>query len=294
MTPPTFPLRQFLEKLAAEAATLSSETRQRARRELAADLNQIVRRLRQSATLDDLAATLADTAARFADGAVVFLVSGDEAKSESMDLAISLASAPALATAVETREPVTAMTTAGEVSAALAERLGHAPDGRAHIYPIVVKDGVPAILYAWGDVQGAAVELAAQVAAAAWLGLVPAPPVVELVSIAPAPAPVAKGAPTWESLPVEEQRAHLRAQRLARVRTAAMRLEEGAAVQAGRARGNLYEALRGPIDAAREVFRGEFFAVCPSMVDYLHLELVRTLANDDADLLGKDYPGPMV
>jgi hypothetical protein len=30
------------------------------------------------------------------------------------------------------------------------------------------------------------------------------------------------------------------------------------------------------------------------MVDYLHLELIRTLANDDAELLGKDYPGPMV
>jgi len=30
------------------------------------------------------------------------------------------------------------------------------------------------------------------------------------------------------------------------------------------------------------------------MVDYLHLELLRTLANDDSDLLGKDYPGPLV
>jgi hypothetical protein len=29
-------------------------------------------------------------------------------------------------------------------------------------------------------------------------------------------------------------------------------------------------------------------------VDYLHLELVRTLANDDVELLGQDYPGPMV
>jgi hypothetical protein len=30
------------------------------------------------------------------------------------------------------------------------------------------------------------------------------------------------------------------------------------------------------------------------MVDYLHLELVQTLANDDPDLLGNNYPGPMV
>ena len=31
-----------------------------------------------------------------------------------------------------------------------------------------------------------------------------------------------------------------------------------------------------------------------SMVDYFHLDIVRTLANDDADLLGTDYPGPMI
>jgi hypothetical protein len=29
------------------------------------------------------------------------------------------------------------------------------------------------------------------------------------------------------------------------------------------------------------------------MVDYIHVELLRTLANDDAELLGEDYPGPM-
>jgi len=56
----------------------------------------------------------------------------------------------------------------------------------------------------------------------------------------------------------------------------------------------LYETLRGPIDAAREQFRKDFFAQCSSMVDYLDLELVRTLANDDAELLGTNYPGPMV
>jgi hypothetical protein len=28
-------------------------------------------------------------------------------------------------------------------------------------------------------------------------------------------------------------------------------------------------------------------------VDYLHLELVRTLANDEVELLGQEYPGPL-
>jgi len=75
---------------------------------------------------------------------------------------------------------------------------------------------------------------------------------------------------------------------------AEMRLFQADAVQAGRARRNLYDTFRRSIDAARESFRHSFFAPCPSMVDYLHLELVQTLANDDPDLLGDNYPGPMV
>ena len=34
--------------------------------------------------------------------------------------------------------------------------------------------------------------------------------------------------------------------------------------------------------------------VSPTMVDYLHLELVRSFADDDARMLGPDYPGPLV
>jgi hypothetical protein len=294
VSPPKSPLRQFLEKFAAGAETLYAETRHQARRELSAELNQAVRRLRQSATLEELATTVADTAARFAGGAEVFLISDGLAKSEKLDLEIPLASAAALAGAVESRDPVIAITTAAEVSAALVKRLEHSPDGRAHIHPIVVKDAVPALLYAWGEpqneVQGPALELMAQVAAAQWVGLLPPPPVVELVSI----APLAPEKTAWESLAAEEQQIHLRAQRFARVQAAEMRLHEGPAVHAGRSRRNLYEGLRGPIDAAREQFRKDFFARCPSMVDYLHLELVRTLANDDAELLGANYPGPMV
>jgi hypothetical protein len=73
-----------------------------------------------------------------------------------------------------------------------------------------------------------------------------------------------------------------------------MRLSQSDAVLAGRAGRNLYDALRKSIDAARATFRPSFFAPCSSMVDYLHLELVQTLANDDPDLLGENYPGPLV
>ena len=55
-----------------------------------------------------------------------------------------------------------------------------------------------------------------------------------------------------------------------------MRLHFAEEVQRGRLRRNLYQALREPIDAARETFRARFFT-CPSMVDYLDLEITRAL-----------------
>jgi hypothetical protein len=109
-----------------------------------------------------------------------------------------------------------------------------------------------------------------------------------------APSPSIPSRPPWENLYPADQKIHLRAQRFARVRIAEMRLREPEPVHAGRAQRNLYAALRKPIDAAREKFRKLFVMPCPSMVDYLHLELVRTLAHEDPELLGEDYPGPLV
>ena len=149
-------------------------------------------------------------------------------------------------------------------------------------------------LYSWGAAQTAALELLCQVAAAVWTGMEPVAvtaPVPELVQIAGAER---RSRPTWDSLPVAEQQVHLKAQRFARVQVSEMRLNQAQAVQAGRTRHDLYGALREAIDGVRERFRVQYFAACPSMVDYLHLEIVRILANDDAGALGKDYPGPLL
>jgi hypothetical protein len=303
------PFRQLLEdrlsSLPAEADTLFIEARERERRDFADLLNQAVRRLRMAPNAEELRGTLLDAAAQFSTGAALFRIAGDiailerirgvpEADAFTM-LEIPLTAAAALASAVESRDPVTALTAPGEVSAELIRLLDHPATGRVFLYPVVVHDRVPALIYAWGSVQGSAIELLGQVAAAVWGGIpepVPAPGLVRILPAAPAasPAPAA----SWDSLPSEEQQVHLRAQRFARVQVAEMRLFEADAVQSGRAQRSLYEALRKSIDAAREIFRKTFFASCASMVDYLDLELTRTLANDDPDLLGKTYPGPLV
>jgi len=77
------------------------------------------------------------------------------------------------------------------------------------------------------------------------------------------------------------------------VRVAEMRLYQSQAVRSGRAQRSLYAALREEIDSAREAFRRDFVSASPAMPDYLHVELIRTLANDDAGVLGEDYPGPL-
>jgi hypothetical protein len=86
---------------------------------------------------------------------------------------------------------------------------------------------------------------------------------------------------------------HRKARRFARVQVASLRLYKSDAVKNGRTGGQLYTSLKEEIDAARGVFRRDFIAKSETMVDYLHLELVGTLANDEVELLGPDYPGPM-
>jgi hypothetical protein len=306
-------MRQLLgdhfDRLAAAADTLVDEACERARGELAEQLNQAARRLRQAAGTEELAATLADAAAAFAAGAAVFVIDGETARGARIrgvteaaeetfrSLAIPLSAAAALAGAVESRDPVTAAATPGELSAAMVELAGHAPEGRVSIFPVTVRERVAALLYTWGAVRTPAAELLAQVAAGAWTALEkPAAERPPLVQIEVAP-PGDSGEPrrkSWDELPPEVQELHLRAQRFARVRAASLRLREPHAVEVGRARHDLYTALQSAIDQAREEFRARFFAPSAGMVDYFHLELVRTLANDDAELLGKDYPGPMV
>jgi hypothetical protein len=88
-------------------------------------------------------------------------------------------------------------------------------------------------------------------------------------------------------------RRDLTAQRYARVKVAEIQLYQAPAVKAGRASRDLYGSLQTEIDAAREAFRERFLTPGHETGDYLHAELVRELANEDATLLGPEYPGPM-
>ena len=317
-------------RTAARVAEEAERARAAARRATSERLNQIARRLEQSEDGHSWAAALLDGAAAFSSRAVLFsLISGelqyeDHRSQTEQDLSaladerIVLRDAPAFAGVLETMDAVIAMATASEISDKLAEALGASEDKRVALLPVIVgqsegKRRVAAILYVEGNGEPIDVNVLEVMTALAGLTLdarqalkrsrtvAPANTLMNIGPVlatpasplAPVPVVAASAGPDWGAMPREEQEMHAKAQRFARVRVAEMRLYQAQAVRNGRQQGQLYLALRGEMDRGRAQFKHEFMHV-PSMVDYFHLEVVRTLANDDVSLLGAEYPGPLV
>ena len=303
--------RVFDERFAELSARLAEQFRTgietgradaeaRARRDTSIKLNHAVRSFRSFENEPQWTRAFIDATEGFCGRAALFTVNGPALRLEATrGIARStridntpLDSAPAFASAVESCDPIVALRTAGELSEPIAEVLGEAPADRAYLYPIAARERIAAVLYADSGVDPGALELLAAFASAV-LESQAAPDRSGLVSIGTEAQPQTSIS-SWFSLSKEEQELHLRAQRFARVQVAEMRLYRSQAVKEGRLRFNLYNALREEIDRAQEEFRRDFLSASPTMVDYLHLELLRTLANNDAELLGNEYAGPMV
>ena len=296
----------------SETEARVSTSVQAAERALAEHLNQSVRRLRQAGTFQEIAAILCDAAAPFAAASAVFRVSENTVAGEKLrgsasgtapgsadafrEIRLNAPDSAAFACAIESREPVVALCSAAEVSPALMEFFAHASGDKAHLFPLTVDQTTVGILYASGAVVSAALELLAQASAAVLEARQrPARPEKPAAPLAGHPSDLvniqAASRPDWDDLSLADRQLHLRAQRFARVRVAEIRLYRPDAVKAGRAQGDLYAVLRQAIDEGREAFRQEFMTASPTMADYFHLELVRTLANDNPAWLGGEYPG---
>jgi hypothetical protein len=277
-----------------------------ASRDTAEALNQAIRRIAQSPTVSDALAALVDSTPPYCSAAAVLsLKDGLAQPIRSKGTALSnapfeIGSAPALASMLETKEPVAAAGTPAELSLALSQALA-SPDSKAYLFPLKVRQEVVAALAAAGGVRAGAMECLTEAASLKLEILLPPPPPPPppppaAATSAPAPAVPPKEAKrepsAWDSLPPETQRLHLQAQRFARVKVAELRLYHGDAVRAGRAKSDIYGALKNEIDGLRSEYQKDFSSA-PSMVDYLHVELLRTLAHDDDRLLGANYPGPL-
>jgi hypothetical protein len=263
-----------------------------ARRSQVESLNQVLRRLRTTGE-DQVLDLLTESCAPHAERLVVLVFESNQAHCvagfgiDDLALSFDTDSAPAILTAVDSRDPVIALATEAEISPALAEAFGSAPDRKAYLFPIVARHTVLAMLVASRVSVCAPIELLCEAAG------------MRLEAAAAGLAPVAHAGETaatsaWDGLTAEDQKLHLQAQRMARVRVAEMRLYHEVNVRSGLARGDIYGALQNEIDAARDEFRRSFLSNSPSMVDYLHLEMLHSLAHDEDRVLGHNYPGPMV
>ncbi len=306
-------LEEAVERLAAERVAAGWQAAaarggQEANRRLTERLNQAGRRLRQAGDIQEWTRVLLEVSRDFSPLTLLFRFTGDTVRLERAagdglpeQLAelssIELATAPAFRTLLECRDMVIALASPEEISPSLASRLPPS-GGRVALVPITLRGRVVAALFAAAEEASDlnALELVAGLASAALETRPPAPDGTPggFVLISGLSRPGSLPLPPWSSLSKEDQEFHLKAQRFARVCVAELRLYESEAVKQGRAARDLYARLKEKIDAGREAYRRQFMDVCPSMVDYLHLELVRILANDDETLLGTDYPGPLV
>ncbi len=282
-----------------DSLTASVDNRvRRSRSEVTDALNQTARRLRGAESREEWIRTVLEAASPYCAKAAIFgvtpkgLTLGDHPP-------VPLTAAPAIGSAVESKDTVVAVGTPRELSQTISAILGDASEKKVYLFPVVARQSVLAVLYAEpGDkpVEVSAMELLASLAAASIettteTVVVKSSP-ADLVRITGAPAPPA-GASTWTDLTKPEQEQHLRAQRFARTRVAEILLHKARQVRNGRGSNNVYGVLKEEIEAGREAFRREFIETCPSMVDYFHLELQKTLARDNPIALGPEYPGPL-
>ncbi len=260
------------------------------RRELTGKLNQAVRRLRDSESDAQWSKAVVDATHGFCDRAALFTLDGQTLHLEAArHLAgavadVSLDQAAAFSSAAHSKDTIVALRSKSEMSQPIAQWAGESEDGRFYLFPIAARNRVVALLYADAaarEVETNGLELLATIAGA----------VIETRATSKDARDgfVQIGAASGSS----DQDLSLRARRFARKQVAEIRLYQSENVKNGRAGRNLYTSLKEEIDSARDVFRREFLSGSGEMKDYLHLELVQTLANDDVELLGPGYPGPM-
>ncbi len=303
----------------------SAATVDAVRRKLSESLNQTLRRIRQTEAEHETLQLLMEDSSALAERVVVLLIENGQAtvaawrgvvlREEAEDgAAIDLSEAAAIASCVESRDPLVALASPGEVSPVLAAALSTGGNDRVYLFPITARLNTVALVLAAGIVAPAPMELLCEaagmklesleaetrsaVAAAVKPVSDAATPLVQIAGAANGSGKVATVSPvetnTWSRLTPQEQAFHLKAQRTAKVRVAQMRISESDALRKGVQSGDIYGALRTSIDSAREEFQRTYISTSPTMVDYLHLELLRSLAHDDGGLLGQTYPGPIV
>jgi hypothetical protein len=282
--------RRFAELSAALRPRVAQE-RLDVVRALAQALNQSFVRMRRYESDWQWCDALLDAAATVSGRAAFFSIRGEnlcfqgarglEDERRTAPLETPLESAPAFSNAARACMPLEARKTPAHLSSAIAGLFGENANATVALIPVVAAGSAAGILYVEDAVEMSALESIATFAGATLEARLP-PPQPE-----PAPQPQPAAAQIDEDLlsPLD-----LRAGRFARVETAKLVLEHSGALRRGRESRNIYGALKTEIDAVRQEYRRRF----PGGTDFIHDELLRTLAQNDPEALGGQYPGPLI
>jgi len=106
---------------------------------------------------------------------------------------------------------------------------------------------------------------------------------------AEAPPPAAPARVDVSSLPDDLKQLHQKAKRFAKVTVQELIMYKKDEVTKGRQNNDLYSRFRDEIDKSKQLYDKRFEKIAGHRIDYLYDELVRVLADNNADALG-NYP----
>ena len=207
-------------------------------------------------------------------------------------------------------------------------KFGSPADGKVALLPLLLKDKVSALVYAdsgahAGTLDAAALDVLVR-ATSAWLEVISqrkqaqkdGTPEAEMHSAPSANDPFAAHAPLHtgkahhEAVPVaamsaaaasggssagfaglspEDAEVHHKAQRFARLLMDEIKLYNQAKVADGRKHKDIYDRLKEDIEKSRATYLKRYGNTSAASGNYFNQELIRSLAEDDVSLLGKNF-----
>ncbi|HEX7962721.1 MAG TPA: hypothetical protein VF493_22620 [Terriglobales bacterium] len=271
-------------------------------------LNGAIEAMQQFTAQADILRSLLDGAARFSGRSALFVVKGnsltgwqgrgfaheDRLKSTNLDAGHGPAGR-----AIRDRSAVGAA--AQEFDSAFISQQGAPSDGNAWLLPLLVRDKVAAVLYSDAGVAAKKVDSSAlQIlvrAAGQWLEILTArktsgmPEVATAASVSAGQGSMATTTTASQSLSADENELHTKAQRFAKLLVDEIRLYNQAKVKEGRQSRELYKVLREDIEKSRDTYNRRYANTSVADAGYFTQEVIRILADNDASLLGSDFPG---
>ena len=279
-------------------------------------LNSAVSSIQDAEAQPEILRALLEGASKFSGRAALFVIRGgtatgwqargfdddDGIKKFSVDTSSGLASR-----AFQDRMPAAAA--AAEFDQKFVSAVGNPSDGNAVVLPLVVKEKVAALVYADagtgdGALDPSALHLLVR-SAGSWLELLalrkaggapaaepereaqPEPP-PRAAEPPPPPPPPAREEP---EIPAEDQEVHKKAKRFAKLLVDEIKLYNQAKVSEGRQKRDLYDRLKEDIEKSRSTYEKRYGQTPAASGDYFNQEVIRILAENDASVMGGNFPG---